>query len=425
MVLKNDQLITYISNIIYVARIDGKISASETKAIDEIQKRLGVKKSDLNKATQKAESPDFKINLVGHFSDKIKNLEDIIYVALIDGELDEKEKLLFIEATSDLKINSEQIDIIIDDVKNYLDSQSYCKICANCNSNIDTNAKFCPECGSPVSDETIEPSVNVNYEIPRIGITIEFAESTAAGFSDAVSEQRNAPINNVCVKGKKSWYLANWLEKDFNKPLKLIDSLKGMRNRKVYVDGEEQKWDDIWGFTWCAEQRNSAYKPIEYCFGLDENRFNIWGCKQSRMDWNEWSNWFTYGNFEKVGLLKNQIVFKFNKEKIKHELSTNLFKCKYCPHIKFDFIEKVLEKFPNEVVINDKSDWKYKRDYNEMPGSIKVISKTTDNGYTFTDEFYSAGVTPKSISIGMEIIKSVIKESNNFNEVKQILEYKG
>jgi hypothetical protein len=60
-----------------------------------------------------------------------------------------------------------------------------------------------------------------------------------------------------------------------------------------------------------------------------------------------------------------------------------------------------------------------------MPGSIKVISKTTDNGYTFTDEFYSAGVTPKSISIGMEIIKSVIKESNNFNEVKQILEYKG
>ena len=425
MFLSNDQLITYLSNIIYVARIDGKITASETQAIEEIQKRIGAKKSDFNKASQKAESPDFKIKLVGHFSDKIKNLEDIIYVSLIDGELDENEKSFFIEAASDLKISAEQIDIIMNDVKNYLDSQSNVKICANCNSNIDSNAKFCPECGTPVSDATVEPSINVSYEIPSIGISIEFAESTSAGFADAVSEQSNAPINQICVKGKKNWYLANWPEKDFNKPLKLIDSLKGMRNRKVYVDGEEQRWDDIWGYTWCAEQRNSAYKPIEYCFGLDENRFNIWGCKQSRMDWSDWSNWFTYGNFEKVGLLKNQVVFKFNKEKIKHELSTNLFKCKYCPHIKFDFIERALDKFPSEVVINDKSDWKYKRDYNETPGAIKVITKTTDNGYTFTDEFFSSGVVPKSISVGMEIIKSVIKESNNFNEVKQILEYKG
>lgn len=425
MVLTNDQWITYLSNIIYVVRIDGKITTSETIAIEEIQKRIGAKKSDLNKASQKAESPDFKIKLVGHFSDKIKNLEDIIYVSLIDGELDENEKLLFIEAASDLKINPEQIDIIISDVKNYLDSKRNSKICANCNSNIDLTARFCPECGAPVSDVTIEPSINLSYEIPSIGITIEFAESTSAGFTDAVSEQRNAPINQVCVKGKKNWYLANWPEKNFIKPLELIDSLKGMRNRKVYVDGAEQKWDDIWGFIWCAEQRNSAYKPIEYCFGLDENRFNIWGCKQSRMDWSDWSNWFTYGNFEKVGLLKNQVIFRFNKEKIKHELSTNLFKCKYCPHIKFDFIERALDKFPSEIVINDKSDWKYKRDYNEAPGAIKVISKTTDNGYTFTDEFYSSGVVPKSISIGMEIIKDVIKESNNFNDVKQILEFKG
>jgi len=408
-----------------MARVDGKITSSEAQTIEEIQKRFVIKKSDFNKASQLAEQSDFRIKLVGHFSDKIKNLEDIIYVSLIDGELNENEKLILTEAINELRISDEQIDIIINDVKSYLDSQNISKVCANCNSNINPNAKFCPECGTLVSITSPEPSVNISYEIPKIGFTIEFAESTAAGFADAVIEQRNAPFNNTCQKAKKTWYLASWLSNDISKSLKLVEYLKGMRNRKVYFDGEEQRWDDIYGFTWCAEQRNSAYKPIEYCFGLDENRFNIWGCKQSRMDWAEWSNWFSYGSFEKVGLLKTQVVFKFNKEKIKHELTTNIFKCKYCPHLKLDFIENVLNKFPSEITVTDKGEWKYKRDYNEIPGAIKITKKTVEGSFTYTDEFYSSGVVPASISIGIEIIKNVISESKKYSEIKSILEFKG
>jgi hypothetical protein len=140
------------------------------------------------------------------------------------------------------------------------------------------------------------------------------------------------------------------------------------------------------------------------------------------MDWNEWSNWFSFGEFEKKGLLKNQISFKFNKDKIRHELKNNLFRCKYCPYIKFDFIEKVLKEFPEEVIINDRSNWKYKRDYNETPDAIKVISKTNEGSFTYTDEFYSSGVVPKSLSVGLGIIKKVLKDSQEFKEFAQIVE---
>ena len=44
MILNDDQIITYLSNIIYIARMDGKITVSETQAIDEIQKRIKAKK---------------------------------------------------------------------------------------------------------------------------------------------------------------------------------------------------------------------------------------------------------------------------------------------------------------------------------------------------------------------------------------------
>ena len=187
MALTNDQIITCLSNIIYMARLDGKITSSESQGIEEIQKRFGTKKSDFNKASQIAEQSDFKIKLVGHYSDKIKNLEDIVYVSLIDGELNENEKAILIEATNELKISSEQIDIIINDVRNYLDSQINSKVCANCNSNIDANAKFCPVCGTPISTTSSEPSINISYEIPKLGIAIEFAESTANGSTVRVS----------------------------------------------------------------------------------------------------------------------------------------------------------------------------------------------------------------------------------------------
>jgi len=422
----SNEKIQYLANIISVARADGKFTNDETNAIEVIQKKINAKKSELNKAYQLAENPKFQIKLVGHFSDKVKNLEDITFVSLIDGSIADSEKSILIEVAKDIKITQEQFQLILNDVKNIISSNTLSLKCPNCNAELPPNAKFCSECGNSLSEKPIKESVNVSYEIPPSGITIEFAESTSAGFADAVKEQLAAPINKTCVKAKKTWYLASWETKDISNALKLVKNLKGMRNRKVHIDGEEAKWDDVFGFTWCAEQRNTAYKPVEYCFGLDEKRLNIWGCKQTRMEWTEWSNWFTYGKYEKVGMLKSQVKFVFDKGRIKHELKTNLFRCRYCPHINFNLIDAIIDAFPDEVTPTDNGPWTYKRDYDESPGAIKVKLKTTEDGYTFTNEFYSSGVVPKSIGLGIDIIKKAVNSINlDKTEIKGILDYNG
>lgn len=330
MTLSIDQIISNVANVIYMAKIDRKITTSESKAIEEIVKNYGAKKSDFNKANKLADTKDFQINLNGNYSDKVKNLEEIIYVALIDGNLEQYEKTKILEAARDIFISETQLNIIISEVNNIIESTIVDKKCNNCNSLISDDAKYCPQCGCPVSDSLNASSIALTYEIPHNGIAIEFAESTAASFADAVMEQQKAPINKTCKKGKKTWYLAAWPDISVIEAMNLAGNLKGLRNRKIYINGETQKWDEVFGFSYCADQRSMAYNPTKYCFGLDENRFNIWGCTQSRMDWNEWSNWFSFGVFEKTGILRNQITFKFNKEKIEHELRNNLFRCKYC-----------------------------------------------------------------------------------------------
>jgi len=426
MALTNDQKVYYLSNVIFLARADGKLSPKESDTILKVQKKLGARKSDLNKAHKQAENADFKIVPIGHFVDKVQNLEDLIYISLVDGTLDDTEKPLVIEFAKKINISNEQLNLVVSDVKNLLSSESGSTSCPRCGEKIKNSAKFCPECGTSISEAIEEKSIPVSYDIPNKGIAIEFAESTASGFAHAVRDQKSAPINTTCLKGKKIWYLAAWPVEDISKTSKLIENLKGMRNRKVYIDGEESRWDEVFGFAWCFEERNSAYRPIEYCFGLEEKRLNLWGCKQARMDWTEWADWLGYGSFKNKGIIRDQTSFVFDKKRIRHELETNLFRCRFCPQLRFDLIEAVLEELPDEVTPSEKGPWVYKRDYTESPGAIKIKVKIVNDEYSYTEEYYSSGVAPNSVDLGLNLLKKAF-EKCGFKEAEMqgVLDFKG
>ncbi len=426
MALKSyDEKIRYLANIIMIARADGKLSSKETTALEQIQKKIKARKTELNKAYKMAEEPDCILTPVGNWSDKISNLEDMMYMSAVDGEVDNQEKVLIVEFAKTIQITQNQLNFIFADVKNELKNLSQEIQCPKCKFVVKGNAKFCPECGSAIDQKIVDSTVNVSYEIPESGVSVEFAESTAAGFQDALKLQKLAPFHADCLKGKKKWFIASWPKENILQVVPLVENLKGMRNRKVYIDGKESKWDDIFAFVWCCNERNSAYKPVEYCFGLSEKRFNIWGCKQARMDWTEWADWFSYGVFKTSGLMGKKNKFIFDKKRIRHELETNLYRYKHCPFIQFDLIEAILNEFPDEVLPNSKGSWVYKRDYEESPGALKITEKSSSNGYTYTDEYYSTGVVPKTVSIGLKILEKAFKTcGHRTKEIRQLLEYK-
>ncbi|HDM10136.1 MAG TPA: zinc-ribbon domain-containing protein [Desulfobacteraceae bacterium] len=234
MELTDKERIAYLANIIAVARADGRISPMEKSVITRIQKRIKAKKSELNKAESRAESSEFEITPVGRFSVKIQNLEDMIHISVVDGSLDTSEKSVVIEFAKAVGVTQEQFKTIVAEVKNYLASETNTVPCPKCETPIPRSAKFCPNCGSSILEADKEAAIAVSYEIPKSGLALEFAESTASSFPEAVRIAKAAPICTTAVKGKKTWYLAAWPTIEILEAMKLANNLKGLRNRCVF-----------------------------------------------------------------------------------------------------------------------------------------------------------------------------------------------
>ena len=215
----------------------------------------------------------------------------------------------------------------------------------------------------------------------------------------------------TCQKGKKTWHLAAYPSGSLGETLPLVEALSGIRNRRVYFDGVEKPWDEVFGFAWCALQRETAYRPVEYCFGKDENRINPWGCKQAQMDWTDWAGWFSYGRWEKGGLVGGKVQWRFDKARIKHELDTNLLGYRLCSHFRANLAEAVIRHLPDTALPGSDANWQYNRQFEEVPGTIKIVEKERADGFVYTNEYWSDGVRPKGLRVLGDILARALADT--------------
>jgi uncharacterized tellurite resistance protein B-like protein len=408
--LANDQeKVDYLANVLLVAYADKSLSTRETAALEEVRKSIDAKKGVLAAAQKMVEGSSYRFVKAGTLADQVKNLEDMFFVALTDNDLGESETVLAREFSRLIGISQEQFDQLVSETSRRCDAATHEIACPACTKPASAQARFCPSCGKPLISQDAG-SISVGFEIPKAGYAIEFCESTAAGFTTALDHAKATGTMQTASKNKKTWYLASFLAKQFSNMVPLATALSGMRNRKVYHDGRELAWDEVFGFIWCASQRSTAYRPVEYCFGKAENRINPWGCKQARMEWTDWAQWLSYGRWHKSGFLRSNYVFVFDKERIRHELATNLYRYRFCPYMRTQFTEAVLKQLPDQVEVTPTSDWKYSRAYETLPGAIKVIEREGSGDYVYTSEYYADGVRPKGYGILAEILKKALDE---------------
>lgn len=403
----------YLANLWLVARADKALSDQEKALIDEVQKSIQAKRAH-NTAAQKAvESGGFSLAKVGSFADQVQNLEDMVTVALTDSDLAQAETDLIASFCGLIGIQQEQLDLVTSDASKRLKEPTPTVPCAKCSAQIQSGARFCPSCGAPV-ESAAPPSTALEFDVPKAGYAIAFSESTAPGFATAVElAKQMGPIQTV-LKNKKNWHLVGISTDRFIDVTRMAKALAGIRNRAIYRDGQQIEWDEVFGFIWCANQRDHAYRPVEYCFGKDENRINPWGCKQARMDWAEWSSWFSLGHWEQSGLVNKRHVWVFEKDRIRHDLATNLHRFRFCPYLSQEFIEAVVVSIPERVETTENGPWKYNSVYEETPGSIKVVEREGSGDFSYTREYYADGVRPR----GLLPLKEILTRAFSISQVK-------
>jgi uncharacterized tellurite resistance protein B-like protein/ribosomal protein L40E len=398
--------IPFLANIVLVAHADGILSATELGQLEAIRQELKITKRDYNAALKMVEAGQYQITPVGSFADQVKNLELILRVAYADDDLSANETAILRVFCKSIGVTQEQVKRLCKEVLSSLKQQA--KVCPKCGADNGRGAAFCSKCGSSLGEKAED--IRVAMEIPRTGIAIEFPDSTAAAFPKALEIAKSTPGYQSALKGKKTWHLAVFPSGNLLEALPLADCLSGMRNRVVYINGEEKPWDEVLGFAWCASERSASYRPNEYCFGKDDNRLNPWGCKQARMDWTEWADWFCFGRWETSGLLGRKPVWRFDKERIRHELEGRLFRYRFCPHLATKLVEAALRHLPETVMPETDANWGYHDRYEQVPGAIKIVEKERESGYTYTREFWADGVRPKGLRGLGDVMMKAFKE---------------
>ncbi len=378
-------VVPFLANILLLAHADGKLSAAESGQLEAIRKEMKFKKSDYSEAVRLVEQGEYKLSLVGSFADQVKNLELMLQVAYADAHLDKREASLIRDYCKSIGIKQDQLNRLQKEVLVSLNQQG----------NFDTDIK----------------GIQVHFEIPTRGLAIEFAESTAASFPKAMSIAKSLEGYQDCLKAKKKWHLAVYPSGHILEALPLAECLNGLRNRSVYIDGNAENWEEVFGFVRCASERTNAYRPVEYCFGKDENRLNPWGCKQAQMDWTGWADWFCCGKWEKLSPLGKEFQWRFDKKRIKHQLNSNLHRFRFCPHLETALSEAVLKQFPETVTPSSDPNWNFKKRHEEVPGAIRIVVKERSDGYVYA-EFWSNGVYPQ----GHKVLEQVFTAA--FDEIK-------
>jgi len=145
--VKESDFAQYLANVVFVAKADGVLSPDEEQAIHVIRIALGADNREIQRARTLLSKPRFALTPVGCFSEKVRNVEDMVYLALADGNLAESETQVIIEFAKQVNINQKQIDEIVSEAKVRARGAEQSLPCPSCEEPMPVSSKFCPACG--------------------------------------------------------------------------------------------------------------------------------------------------------------------------------------------------------------------------------------------------------------------------------------
>lgn len=115
--MNEEEQIRYLTNIYLVVASDGEVDGDEERLFDSISRDIRAGYGERRKAKELAESGVVQTHVSDRWSDRIRNLEDMMFAAYCNGEIDPAEKRLVVQYAKQLGIDQEQLNQIKQETK--------------------------------------------------------------------------------------------------------------------------------------------------------------------------------------------------------------------------------------------------------------------------------------------------------------------
>ncbi|MCK5242820.1 zinc ribbon domain-containing protein [bacterium] len=257
--------------------------------------------------------------------------------------------------------------------------------CDKCGASITDGAKFCAQCGDPVTEADKAIERNDMPQIPNG--KIYFGLSSSSNYTRALEICKNIPSFETEGEGKSIRHVISLPITEVELIVTIFDLVGTWKSSKMLINNRSASKKELTYYgVGCYRNRIKAYKPKQYCFGESDYDANIWGCKRMNMPIYEWGGgWLEYGELDNAG------IWYFDKGKIKHELEIALNENELCPVLNRNRIMETLAKIPETISPKSDPNWEYKteykevgREYKEVAVGIKPVVKKT-NSYVVGD----------------------------------------
>ncbi len=225
--------------------------------------------------------------------------------------------------------------------------------CDKCGASILAGARFCGQCGDPVTGLDLPPQ-QVETKGPR-SATIQFRYSQSPNYALALELCRNTGALQTTGTDRSAQHQLTLSLTDLQLLMRLWELVSAWKSSVMLIDGRPATRKDFnSGPLGCYQERQEATDKDGYC--SPANFF--FGCHRLGFQHED-------GDWLKDGAFDSSRIWQFDKAKLRARLSAAIEENRLCPALSVDNVWRAFEAFPLSINAETDPHWNFKIRYVE------------------------------------------------------------
>lgn len=245
-------------------------------------------------------------------------------------------------------------------------------ICDKCGAHIDSEAKFCGQCGDPVTEADIPKQALSSSAIPLA--VISFGYSSSANYPKSVKLCEHIPTYEVTGEGKQAVHKVTLEVTEIALIKNLYDLVGSWKSSQMLIAGKQCTKKDLTYYgLGCYQSRQQSNNPKQFCKENTDWHTNIWGCvRMPNLNVESWAY-----NHSPYGQLNNKGQWVLDKEKLYQDLMDSIKSHELCPKLnREDFID-IYHQLPDYIDPKLDSRWEHVVQHKYFPESERFADVIT------------------------------------------------